>query len=112
MTVEITDEASLHTSLRLGLSCHWLNTRLSFLLRNVAPENMATSSEDLAHKCPAYVDQKIVNEVLSAATGDIAKPSCRGRVLKDLGIPIVIAVFLVLAPRFVLARLKSLVVGR
>ena len=34
---------------------------------------MATSSADPAHKGPVHVDQKIVNEVLSAATGDIAK---------------------------------------
>jgi len=50
-----------------------MNTRLSFLSRNVTPENMATSSDDRAHKGPVHVDQKIVKEVLSAATGDTAK---------------------------------------
>ena len=35
---------------------------------------MATSRTDPAHICPVHVDQKILNEVLSAATGDtIAK---------------------------------------
>ena len=44
-----------------------MNTRLSFLSRNVTPDNMATSST-------VHVDQKIVNEVLSAAKSDtIAK---------------------------------------
>jgi hypothetical protein len=47
-----------------------MNTRLSFLSRNVTPENMATSSDDHAHMGPVHVDQKIVKEVLSAATGD------------------------------------------
>ncbi len=51
-----------------------MNTRLSFLSRNVTPDNMATSSTDPAHIGPVHVDQKIVKEVLSAATGDtIAK---------------------------------------
>jgi len=51
-----------------------MNTRLSFLSRNVTPDNMATSRTDPAHIGPVHVDQKIVKEVLSAATGDtIAK---------------------------------------
>ena len=50
-----------------------MNTRLSFLSRNVTPENMATSSDDHAYMGPVHVDQKIVKEVLSAATGDTAK---------------------------------------
>jgi hypothetical protein len=51
-----------------------MNTRLSFLSRNVTPDNMATSSTDPAHIGHVHVDQKIVKEVLSAATGDtIAK---------------------------------------
>ena len=50
-----------------------MDTRLAFLSRNVAPDNMTTSSEDPAHKSPVHVNQKIVNEVLSAATGDTAK---------------------------------------
>jgi hypothetical protein len=50
-----------------------VNMRLSFLSCNVSPENMATSSDDRAHKGPVHVDQKIVEEVLSAATGDTAK---------------------------------------
>jgi hypothetical protein len=47
-----------------------MNTRLTFLSRNVTPDNMATSSTDPAHIGPVHVDQKIVKEVLSAATGD------------------------------------------
>jgi hypothetical protein len=43
------------------------------LSRNVTPDNMATSCKDPAHIGPAHVDQKIVNEVLSAATGDTAR---------------------------------------
>ena len=51
-----------------------MNTRLSFLSRNVTPDNLATSSTDSAHIGPVHVDKKIVNEVLSSATGDtIAK---------------------------------------
>jgi hypothetical protein len=51
-----------------------MNTRLSFLSRNVTPDNMATSASDPAHIGPVHVDQKIVREVLSAASGDtIAK---------------------------------------
>jgi hypothetical protein len=51
-----------------------MNARLSFLSRNVTPDNMATSSTDPAHIGPLHVDQKIGKEVLSAATGDtIAK---------------------------------------
>jgi hypothetical protein len=50
-----------------------MNTRLSFLSRNVTPDNMATSSTDPAHNGPAHVDQKIVNELLSTATGNIPK---------------------------------------
>ena len=50
-----------------------MNTRLSFLSRNVTPENMATASDDLAHMGSVHVDQTIVKEVLSAATGDTAK---------------------------------------
>ena len=57
------------------IRCHLLkfcmNTRLSFLSRNVTPDNMAKSSTDPAHVGPVHVDQKIVNEVLSA--GDTAK---------------------------------------
>jgi hypothetical protein len=60
------------------IRCHLLkfcmNTRLSFLSRNVTPDNMAKSSTDPAHVGPVHVDQKIVNEVLSAVPGDtIAK---------------------------------------
>jgi hypothetical protein len=51
------------------------------LSRNVTPDNMATSCKDPAHIGPAHVDQKIVNEVLSAATGEI--PSRRPRDLKN-----------------------------
>jgi hypothetical protein len=36
-----------------------MNTRLSFLSRNVTPDNMATSSTDPAHIGPVHVDQKI-----------------------------------------------------
>jgi hypothetical protein len=46
-----------------------MNTRLSFLSRNVTPDYMATSSTDSSHIGPAHVDQKIVNEVISTATG-------------------------------------------
>jgi hypothetical protein len=44
-----------------------MNTRLSFLSRNVTLDNMATSCEDPAHIGPVHVDQKILNKVLSAA---------------------------------------------
>jgi hypothetical protein len=37
---------------------------------NVTPDNMATSRTDPVHIGPVHVDQKIVKEVLSAATGD------------------------------------------
>ena len=47
-----------------------MNTRLSVLSRNVIPDNMATDCNDLAHIAPAHVDNKIVQEVLRAATGD------------------------------------------
>jgi hypothetical protein len=47
-----------------------MNTRLSFLSRNVIPDNMATDCNDRAHIGPAHVDNKIVQEVLRAATGD------------------------------------------
>ena len=51
-----------------------MNTRLTFLSRNVTPDNMATSASDPAHIGPVHVDQKIVREVLSAVSGDtIAK---------------------------------------
>jgi hypothetical protein len=50
-----------------------INTRLSLLSRNVTPDKMAISCEDPAHIGPVHVDQKIVNEVLSAATGDTAR---------------------------------------
>ena len=50
-----------------------MNMSLSFLSRNVTPENMATSSDDHAHMGPVHVDQKMVNEVLSVATGDTDK---------------------------------------
>ena len=43
-----------------------MNTLLSFLSRNVTPDNMASSSTDPAHIGPVHVDQKIVKEVLSA----------------------------------------------
>ncbi len=46
-----------------------MNTRLSFLSRNVIPDNMATDCDDRAHIGPAHVDNKIVQEVLRAATG-------------------------------------------
>jgi hypothetical protein len=45
-----------------------MNTLLSFLSRNVTPDNMATSSDDLAYIGPVHVDNKIVQEVLRAAT--------------------------------------------
>jgi len=47
-----------------------MNTRLSFLSRNVTPDNMATDCDDRAHIGPAHVNNKIVQEVLRAATGD------------------------------------------
>ncbi len=47
-----------------------MNTCLSFMLRNVIPDNMATDCDDRAHIGPAHVDNKIVQEVLRAATGD------------------------------------------
>ena len=47
-----------------------MNTRLSFLSRHVIPDNMATDCDDRAHIGPAHVDNKIVQEVLRAATGD------------------------------------------
>ena len=49
-----------------------MSTRLSFLSRNVIPDNMATDCDDRAHIGPAsaHVDNKIVQEVLRAATGD------------------------------------------
>jgi len=47
-----------------------MNTRLSFLSRNVIPDNMATDCDDRAHIGPAHVDNKIVQEVLRAARGD------------------------------------------
>jgi hypothetical protein len=47
-----------------------MNTRLSFLSRNVTPDNMATSCKDPEHIGPAHVDQKIVKrcQVLPQAT--------------------------------------------
>ena len=57
--------------IRFHLLKFCMNTRLSFLSRNATPDNMATSSEYPANKGPVHVDQKIVNEVLSA--GDTAK---------------------------------------
>ena len=52
-----------------------MNTRLSFLSRNVTPDNMATGCDDndRAHIGPAHVDNKFVQEVLRAATGDTLK---------------------------------------
>ncbi len=47
-----------------------MNTRLSFLSRNVIPDNMATDCDDRAHIGPAHVDNKIVHEVLRTTTGD------------------------------------------
>ena len=47
-----------------------MNTRLSFLSRNVIPDNMATDCDDRADIGPAHVDNKIVQEVLCADTGD------------------------------------------
>ena len=43
-----------------------MNMRLSFLSRNVTPDNMAFCCNPLdpAHIGPAHVDQKIVHEVL------------------------------------------------
>ena len=54
-----------------------MNTRLSFLSRNVTPDNMASCCDplDRAHIGPAHVDQKIVHEVLSAATSDTIRVS-------------------------------------
>ena len=45
-----------------------MNMRLSFLSRNVTPENMATSSDNHVHMGTVHVDRKIVKEVLSAAS--------------------------------------------
>jgi len=56
--------------IRYQLLKFWMNTRLSFLSRNVTPDNMATDCDDRAHIGPAHVDNKIVQEVLRAATGD------------------------------------------
>jgi hypothetical protein len=56
--------------LRYHLLKFCMNTRLSFLSRNVTPDNMATSSTDPAHIGPVHVDQQILKEVLSAASGD------------------------------------------
>jgi len=50
-----------------------MNTRLSFLSRNVIPDNMTTDCDDRANIGPAHVDNKIVQEVLRAATGDTLK---------------------------------------
>ena len=54
-----------------------MNTRLSFLSRNVTPDNMASCCDplDRAHIGPAHVDQKIVHEVLCAATSDTMRVS-------------------------------------
>ena len=50
-----------------------MNTRLSFLSRNVTPDNMATCSADQPHIGPIHVHKKIVREVLRAATSDTIK---------------------------------------
>jgi hypothetical protein len=47
-----------------------MNTCLSFLSCNITPDNMTTCCEDPAHIGPVHVDRQIVNEVLSASTGD------------------------------------------
>jgi hypothetical protein len=54
-----------------------MNTRLSFPSRNVTPDNMASCCDplDRAHIGPAHVDQKIVHEVLRAATSDTIRVS-------------------------------------
>ena len=52
-----------------------MNTRLTFLSRNVTPDNMATCSDDQPHIGPIHVDKKIVREVLRAATSDTIKES-------------------------------------
>jgi hypothetical protein len=52
-----------------------MNTRLSFLSRNLTPDNMATCSDDQPHIGPIHVDKKIVREVLRAATSDTIKES-------------------------------------
>ena len=60
-----------------------MNTRLSFLSRNVTPDNMATDCDDRAHIGPAHVDNKIVQEVLRAATGDtLMQASARAEVVQ------------------------------
>ena len=60
-----------------------MNTCLSFLLRNVIPDNMATDCDDRAHIGPAHVDNKIVHEVLRAATGDtLMHASARAEVVQ------------------------------
>jgi len=59
--------------IRVNLLKICMNTRMAFLSRNVTLEHMAASSKDPAHKSLVHVDQKIVNEVLSTATGDTAK---------------------------------------
>jgi len=45
-----------------------MNTRLSFLSRNVTPDNLSTSNTDPVHIGPVHVDQKIVKEVLPQET--------------------------------------------
>ena len=71
-----------------------MNMRLSFLSRNVTPENMATSSDNHVHMGTHHVDRKIVKAVLSAATGDTAKNhnqhmlnSCKLQALRPIPAP-------------------------
>jgi hypothetical protein len=52
-----------------------MNTRLSFLSRNVTPDNVAICSDDQPHIGPIHVYKKIVREVLRAATSDTIKES-------------------------------------
>ena len=52
-----------------------MNTRLSFLSRNVTPDNMAICSDDQPHIGPIHVYKKIVREVLRAATSDTIQES-------------------------------------
>ena len=60
------------SDIRYQLSKFCMNTRLSFPSRNVTSDNMASCCDplDRAHIGPAHVDQKIVHEVLRAATSD------------------------------------------
>jgi hypothetical protein len=57
-----------------------MNTRLSFLSRNVTPDNMATDCDDRAHIDPAHVDNKIVQEVIRADAPQLMQNWCNLKV--------------------------------